>query len=60
LEQWNGQEVLRQSRKSAWDRAFPGGLIGGDGDEPERFVLVLDRCIGVGGTGVFPIFFEPV
>src|ERR1700733_1959930 len=33
---------------------------GGDGDEPEGFVLVLDRCIGVSGACVFPVIFEPV
>jgi len=47
LEQWYGQEVLGQSGKTARDRAFPCGLIRaeGVGDEPEHFVLVLDRCI---------------
>jgi hypothetical protein len=32
----------------------------GDEDEPECFVLVLGRCIGVSDDWVFSVIFEPV
>ncbi|SPE27387.1 hypothetical protein SBA5_590071 [Candidatus Sulfotelmatomonas gaucii] len=39
MEQWDGKEVLRQSRQSAWNRTFPGWLTYGHAFAQARILL---------------------
>src|SRR5579859_5525175 len=61
LEQWIGQEVLWQSRKSEWDRTVPGKLIGAERElqnDTEALSLMLSRRGN--GDSLFPIIFDPI